>query len=220
MGHLLTEPKLKSDKEAGELSESTKTHLIDIYVSTKYERRNDIDNVYVSKGLEVEEDSLTLYTNYTKKLFVKNEERLSNDFICGTPDIIEKDYVIDVKSSWDIFTFFRTKSKKMNPMYYWQLQGYMALTGRKKAKLAYCLIDTPDVLLNDLKRRLLWKMGVISEEDKSYVEACDELDKLHRYSDIPLSERILVYDVEYNEKDIELLYSKIEKARIFLNNIV
>ena len=224
LGHLMVEPKAKSET----LSETTKTHLIDKFVSHKYGRQTDISNKYIAKGLEVEEDSLTLYTRFKKiydKPSRKNEQWLKNEFICGTPDLfygesIEKsDHVVDLKSSWDIFTFFRTKSKKLNPMYYWQLQGYMALTGAKQATLAYCLIDTPDAMINDEKRKLLWKMGVTTEDNADYQEACIEIEKLCLYSDIPLEERVLETVIERNEEDINRLYTRIEQCREYLKTL-
>lgn len=224
-GHLMTEPKTKAAKDAGELSEGTKTHLIDIYVSNKYGRNTDIQNKYVSKGLMVEEDSITLYSRYTKKYFKKNESHLSNDFIKGTPDlftgleITAADTIIDVKSSWDIFTFFRTKAKGFNPMYYWQLQSYMALTGAGSATLAYCLIDTPELLINDEKRKLMYKMGAATTETPDYIKACEELDTLMIYKDIPLKEKVIEYHVERNEDDIQKLYARIIICRQFLNEM-
>jgi hypothetical protein len=35
IGKLLTEPQLKADKEAGELSKTAKTHLIEVYANKR-----------------------------------------------------------------------------------------------------------------------------------------------------------------------------------------
>lgn len=222
IGYIMTEPKTKADKEAGRLSETAKTHLTDIYVSNKYGRNTDISNKYTEKGLMVEEDSITLFSRVKKQFFRKNEEHLSNHFIKGTPDLFDgqsiqnADHIIDIKSSWDIYTFFRTFTKDINRDYYWQLQGYMALTGAKSATLAYCLVNTPEVLINDEKRRLLYKMGVATEENKDYVEACEEIDRLSRYDDIPMEQRVLAYEIERNDEDIEALYARVLKCREYL----
>jgi hypothetical protein len=223
VGHLMTEPKTKAAKEAGELSESAKTHLIDIYVSNKYRRQTDVQSKYISKGLLVEEDSITLYSRMKKRFFKKNEDGLSNDFLKGTPDLYEgtsinsATHIIDVKSSWDIYTFHRVLTKGINDIYYWQLQGYMALTGAKKATLAYCLIDTPPSLIEDEKRRLMYKMGSISTEDPAYQEACTELDRLMIYEDIPIRERVIETEISRKDEDISAMYAKIQKGRQWLN---
>jgi len=223
LGYLMTEPKEKADKEAGNLSGGAKTHLIDIYVSNKYGRQTEIQSRYITKGLMVEEDAITLYSRVKKSFFKKNEEHLRNEFIKGTPDLFVGENIqsakriIDTKSSWDLFTFFRVLSKELNNLYYWQMQGYMALTGAKSASVAYCLVNTPLILIEDEKRKLLYKMGVATSEDAIYKEACEELERSMIYDDIPITERLIEFEVERNDSDIEALYAKIQKARQWLN---
>lgn len=223
LGHLMTNPVNKSDKETGNLSEGAKAHLIDVYISNKFGRQTDISNKYIEKGLMVEEDSITLFSRVKKTFFQKNEIHLHNEFIKGTPDlytgleISAAESIIDLKSSWDIYTFFRVLSKDINSIYYWQLQGYMALTGAKKALLAYCLINTPEPMIEEEKRRLFYKMNVVTTESPVYVEACKELEKAMIYDDIPIHQRLIEFEVKRNVEDINRIYKKVEKARIFLN---
>lgn len=220
LGHLMTEPRSKSEA----ISETTKTHLIDVYVSEVYGRKTEIFNKYISKGNQVEEDSITLFSRVNKEFFTKNEKHLSNDYIKGTPDLFQgasidnADKIIDIKSSWDIFTYFRTRGKDMNKMYYWQLMGYIALTGAQSATLAYCLVDTPDTLLNDEKRKLHWKMGLIDDNHPDFIEACEEIDKLGKYNDIQLKDRVYTINVERNESDINRIYQRVMEAREWMNN--
>lgn len=225
LGYLMTDPKSKTDKEAGNLSEGAKTHLIDVYVQNKYGRQTDIQNKYLIKGNMVEEDSITLYSRVKKSFFKKNEKHLSNKYIKGTPDLytgtsIEKaETIIDIKSSWDVFTYFRNKVKGVSDLYYWQLQGYMALSGAKSAILAFCLVDTPDVLIDDAKRRLMWSMNAGTTENPDYIKACEEIDRAMTFSDIPMIERVMTFPVERNEDDIDRIYSRILKAREYLQKI-
>lgn len=199
------------------LGESCKTHLVDKYVSAKYGRNTDISSKYTTKGLMVEEDSLTLYSRYKKQFFKKNVERFENEFISGLPDIDESQIIRDIKSSWDIFTFFRVNPEKLNKMYYWQLQGYMALTGATNSVLAYCLVNTPEILRNDEKRKLYYKMGVIDDTNPEYVAACEELDKNMIYDDIPIDERVKELVVERNDADIQRLYERVKDCREYMN---
>ena len=219
LGHIMTESRSKTEL----LSETTKTHLIDVYVANRYGRQEDIQNKYVEKGLAVEEDSITLYSRIKEEFFKKNEDHLSNKWIKGTPDLYvgvsiqEADQIVDIKSSWDIYTFMRTLTKDVNKMYYWQLQGYMDLTGAKSAKLAYCLVDTPIQLIADEKRRLMWKMGVATEENPLFIEACEELDKSMTFGDIPLNERLIEFTINRNDADIMKMHARVEECRKWLN---
>jgi hypothetical protein len=222
IGKLMTEPKLKADKEAGNLSETTKSYLVDVYVTEKYGREPEIHSKYIEKGLAVEDDSITLYSRLKKAFYKKNETKLSNEYIKGTPDLYEgeaitsAEVVIDIKSSWDVFSFFRAKTKDVNSDYYYQLQGYLALTGAHTAKLVYCLVDTPEILINDEKRRLMYKMGVATDLNEDYIQASEELDKALRFDDIPMAERIYEVVIPRDEDVITKIYDKVKKARLYL----
>lgn len=114
IGQVMGQPKLKADKEAGNLSQTAKSFLLKEYIRVKYGRKYDIKSKYLKKGLAVEEDNITLYSRLKKKFFKKNTERLSNEWIEGEPDLFEGEIIlvalciIDLKSSWDIFTFYDT----------------------------------------------------------------------------------------------------------------
>lgn len=216
IGYIMTEPKSAADKKAGKLSETCKGHLSDIFVRMRYNRQTDTTNKYTIKGNLVEEDSLTLYSQFTGKLFFKNKEHLTNDFITGTPDIIHGDTIIDIKSSWDIFTFFRNNEEKIVSNYYWQMQGYMALTGAVRAKLAFCLVNTPDTLITDEKRRLFYRLNVATEDNQEYIKGCEEIEKLSIYDDIPISERVIEVAIERNQEDIDAIFEKVAACRKYM----
>jgi hypothetical protein len=206
------------------LADTGKSYVEELFIERKYGRIKDIINRYISKGLAVEEDSITLYSRIKKQYFIKNEELFFNDYIVGTPDLIHPTAdkiiteIVDVKSAWDIWTFMNSK-RELNNAYYWQVQGYMALTGANKARVAYCLIDTPEVLLNDEKRRLMYKMGALTDESPEYLSACKQLEKLHRFDDIPLADRIVEWDIDRNDSDIKKIYAHVEMARAYYKEL-
>lgn len=169
-----------------------------------------------------EEDSLDLYTLVKDQLFVKNKETISNSYFIGTPDIIvgESELVIDLKTSWDIFTFFSILHKPMNKNYYWQLQAYMDLIGAQKAKLVYCLVNTPFKLIEDQKRKLMWTMAVIDPDtDEAYQKACDMVDKNSIYDDIPMEERYIEFELDRDQEAIDKAHARVEFCRNFLNQL-
>jgi hypothetical protein len=237
-GHLATEPKSAADKKEGNLSEGAKTHCMDICIAERTGRQTDICNKYIEKGLMVEEDGLTLSSVVNKKYFIKNEIHFNNDFIKGTPDYFDSPKpqtlnfeevngvwrytgkvpftVRDIKCSWDIFTFYRTLTKKVNQLYYWQGQCYMYLTGASEFVLDYCLINTPDVFLKDEQRKLFYKMAVISEEDELYKQGCEALELSMTYDDIPNDERIIPITIKRSEEDIARIPLLVNKGREYL----
>lgn len=203
-----------------ELPEGLQKFLTECYINHHYGRSKKLTNKYVTKGLEVEKMSLDLYDGQKNKLgriLMLNEDRITNDWISGKPDILKEDgTVIDLKSSWDLFTFFDSK-EKVNTTYYWQLQGYLALTGRNLAELAYCLIDTPLPLVHDEQRRLMWQMNAMTDNDPDYKEACEEIEFNHMYNDLEPSERIHIHYIKRNEEDIQRIYKRVELCRKWVN---
>lgn len=218
VGYLMTEPITKADKEAGVLSKTAQKHLLDVYISEKYNRRRDIQTKQMKKGIEVEQESIDLLSMYLKKPFVKNTERFSNKYITGLPDIID-DGIIDIKSSYDLWTFLGNIPDKLDNLYYWQMQSYMWLTGKNKATIAYCLVNTPDNIIQQEKYYLLKKLDVISEESPEFVKEAIKLELNMKFDDISMNERILMFDVSRNEDDILRIEQKVQKAREFLQDI-
>jgi len=243
LGYLMVDPKDKKQN----ISETTKTHLVDVFVSNKYNRFTEIKGKQLSKGNDCEEDSITVVSLITKKFFKKNEEHLSNKYIKGTPDLYEgsdihkAEVVRDTKSAWDIYTFNRAKAKGVNDMYYWQGMGYMALTGAKKCFIDYCLNNTPYYLVikelyhegfNHDQNTPAWvELQIIANHvyDKKtfddYIHKrgvninTDEYSKAvyAGFVEVPLEERHFSFEFDRNDSEIELLYQRIRNCREYMN---
>jgi hypothetical protein len=215
----MTEPQSKADKEAGLLSKTAQKHLIEVYIAEKYGRVKDIQTKQMKKGVEAEDDSIQLLNKYWNVSYSKNQERFKNDFISGHPDIITDNKVVDIKSSYDLWTFLGNIPDKLDNLYYWQLQAYMWLTGATHGHIAYCLVNTPFGIIEQEKRYLLNKMDVISEESPEYVKEAMKLEFNMIFDDIAVPERILIFNVDRNEDDILRIQHKVEKAREFLSEL-
>jgi hypothetical protein len=212
LGHLMVNSRSKKDK----VSKTTQQNLLEIYIGQQFGRYYEIESKYLDKGNYAEEDSLTLVTNQLDRLLVKNKEHLENDWISGTPDIIEDDNVLDIKTSWNIFTF--AKADGFNKDYYWQLQGYMWLTGKDKAILAYTLVNTPEHLIYQEVQRKAFKQGIMNT-DKEYQKLEEEVSYQMVYDDIPEDLRMKLFYFERNDEDIEKLKERIGDCREYLNSL-
>ena len=143
----MTEPKLKADKEAGNLSETAKSYLRDLWLQDTYGYKEpSTPSVEMLKGLMCEADSMSLVQEVLGGSFrVKNLETFKADALAGTPDCILPDAVEDIKTSWSLRTFYEADGS--NSAYFWQAVGYMMLTGKTAYRLIYCLVPTPDELI-------------------------------------------------------------------------
>ena len=127
--------------------------------------------------------------------------------------------IIDIKSSYDLWTFLGNLPDKLDNLYYWQLQSYMWLTGSEKAYIAYCLVDTPFGIIEQEKRYLLNKMDVISDESPEYIQEAAKLEFNMTFEDISINERVLLFPVDRSEDDILRIQYKVERAREYLGEI-
>lgn len=219
LGDLMSNSQGKKDtKSLEELGETAKGKLLEIFIEKVYGRRKDVTNKYMEKGTMQEEESMTLYSRVTSKLYFKNKETFKNDFFIGTPDIITDEIILDLKTSWDIHTFFSTILKPVNKNYLCQLNAYMDLVGRDSAKLVYTLVNTPEGLIEDEKKKARWRLGVIDEEtDPAYMEAIAEIEKNSRFDDIPMSKRYIEFSIERDQSLIDSMKERVKIWREFLN---
>jgi hypothetical protein len=220
---IMCEPQAKAAKDAGELSKTAKTHLINVYIKEKYKRERDFITPAMLKGIESEERGITLLSLFKEQFLKKNDLRLENDFLSGHPDIFEGEdifhatHITDTKLSWDIWTFLPNILDPLNKDYAYQLQGYFDLTTATKGTIAYLLVDTPENIINSEKYKLLRQMNVVTEESPEFVEAAKLLEANMIYPDVPINEKVLLFHVDRDDEVIEKIHGKVEKCREFLS---
>lgn len=208
LGKLMTYP------EKDTLSAGPKTFLGQIFKEELFGKSGQIKSKYLDKGIIAEEEAIAMYGQYIARDVVKNTKRYNNDYITGEPDIFS-DMLVDIKCSWDHTTFPLTNDALPNKDYYWQLQGYMALTDQEESKVVYCLVDTPDELIYDEMKRTRSKLGLIDLPEELEQEIWDGL----KFEGIDPKYRIKEFMVERNQKDIDAIYNRVTLAREYLNNL-
>jgi len=181
-----------------------------------YNRRKEFTSKYTNKGNEMEDNNIDFVADVLGfGMLVKNEQYFENDFLTGTPDIILPNEIIDIKSSWDCFTFPLYDSELENKDYYWQMQGYMSLTGKSAAKVIYVLSDTPQHMI---QKEAYWYCKQNGYEDLD-IEIYNDFLKKMTYKDIPNELKIKTFVVERSESDIDLIEKRVVESRIFINKI-
>jgi hypothetical protein len=199
------------------LSQTAKTYVEELAKEHLFGIKKVFKSRYTDKGNEVEEQAIELTEDVLGFEFLtKNEDYYQNDYIKGTPDIITTSLVIDVKSSWsgDTFPFFETELP--NKDYYYQVMGYMWLTGKKNALISYCLINTPEEIVNDEIRRTAWGKYEIEPSE----ETIRDVVALHSFDHIPKDRRVKAFHVEYNEGVVNEMKTRIEHCRTYFNELI
>ena len=180
-----------------------------------YKRKIEFSNKYTEKGLIMEDNSIDYVADQLGYGFLaKNEKYFENDFFTGTPDIILKDHVIDVKNSWDFSTFPLFDNEVPNSDYYFQAQVYMELCGVDSYKLIYVLSDTPLNIIEREARSYCYKTGLDFDD-----EILNEFVKKMTYSEIPNELKIKVFEIKRNQLDIDKLMIRVIECRNYIETL-
>lgn len=229
------------------LSDAAKKELVKIVFETLTKRSNKIKAKYLDKGIQQEDKSITTYSNVLDKLLLKNKTRKTNDFFTGECDNAQ-DKIRDIKTSWSFESFPLMDEVIKNSGYEWQLDCYMDLWQLKESELVYCLVDTPERLLNDELKRLDWKHNILnnegevnSEEGKQLLieTVCNHIFTFKGleafcnknsivqlewfegvFREIPEEMRVKIFNHSYCEKRNAQLKEMIALARDYMNNIL
>jgi len=197
------------------LLQTAKTYCDNWIKEQLYNRRKEFTSKMTDKGLIMEDNSIDFIADQLGYGFlIKNEEYFPGKFMHGTPDVILPDTVIDVKNSWDCFTFPLLDDEIPNNAYWWQGQGYMHLTGRKHYKLIYVLSDTPEHLI---AREAYWYAKNNGYEEVSTEIFNEFMDKM-TYSDIPDKYKLKKFEFDYEPEAIEKIESQVIKCRNYINS--
>ena len=187
-GFLMTNPRSKSES----MSETTKTYLQEWLKEQIFGMRKEIDTKQIRKGIEYEDMAIDKAIEWLDLPFaVKNSEQYSDVHFTGEPDLLLSDTVCDIKNSYDLWSFPMFDDEIPTKGYYYQLQVYMHLTGKRKARLIYVLLNTPETP---------WAMEI------SY----DHVDPKYRIKE---------FCFDYDPQVIEELTKRVISAREYINTI-
>lgn len=209
LGKIFTNPRSKSET----ISETTKTYLEEWMTEQLFGIKKEISSKYLEKGLQMEDTAIKEYSKLFKVDAVKNEEWFENDFITGTPDIILDDRIVDIKCSFSAFTFPMFDTELKNKAYDYQLQGYMYLTGKTQAEIAYFLLNSPDSVILSEAKKIMYDEGLGNDWLDILVE---EVREAHSYDHIPMENRCKVFKVERDEAIISEIKDRVENCREFI----
>jgi hypothetical protein len=219
---------LKVHRNDEPLSQTAKSYLAKVYAEVKYGKRSMQQlkgNKYTEKGKLVEEDGIDLVCLLDRRMLKKNEIRVTNEWLTGEPDlfigesIYNAEYLIDIKCPYDISSFLDNLGGPLNPDYYFQLQGYMALCKCPAGEVSYCLVSAPVDMVQEELRKLFYKLGGVTEESPDYIAGKREIINNMTFEEIPPEHRRLKFPVERDQAVIDKIYSKVEQCRVYLSEI-
>lgn len=206
------------------LGDGCTSYLKEVYIWERYGKEpvgGSERSKYTLKGKLVEDESIMMLSRIDSLTYTKNDTRFKNTHLTGEPDIIVSKEgnpykIIDIKSSYDFTTLLSNIGSPLNPLYKYQVQGYMALTGASEAEVCYCLVNMPQELINSEKKRLFYATNSATEDNPEYVRQISKLENNMSFDEIPIKERLLRFPVQRDEEMIDKIYKRVEACRDWL----
>lgn len=187
---LMTEPRLKADKEAGNLSDGAMTYVYECVAErlTGKRAKDEFTSKYTEHGIDNEPVAKGIY-NAVFNCTIEDSPYIEYGVNGGgSPDgLIAKDGVIEIKCPYTITSHLQHKLIDLIDVgkseYYWQCLGYLLITGRTWIDFVSYHPDYPGKLqivykrLNraDLKDDLLRLQNKLNKATKIFTTLVDSL---------------------------------------------
>lgn len=182
-----------------------------------------MDIQYTKKGKMTEADGITLLSRVDKVVYEKNEQRVTNEYLSGIPDIylgpeiMQASKITDNKSLWDYPGFLKAINKKPENGYIDQIGGYCDITGSKVGEIAKTLVNMPEEIILDYQYKLLKKMNCATTESPEFKEEWAKWERSMRFDDIPKELRVFKIPVEpFTPERKQMIYDRVKVCREWL----
>ena len=207
----MTNPRTKGD---GALSATCKTHLKKWLIRELTGKRVDFKSKPTDKGNAVEDDAIVYASCHIPEmgLCCKNETRFANQWMAGTPDVLNGDLVIDLKCSLSAETFPMFEDELPESDYAWQVLGYMSLTNARRGAVVYALMSMPEDMI---EREARYKLGQFYTRDQYEAFAAN-----YQYDDLPPAMRLKKYPVEYDEEKVQAIANRVVECRNYVESVL
>ena len=221
--------RLKNEGKIEGVSTGGVSKLKDIYIKEKWHKEivNGAKDYVpaVLNGTLSEDKSLALISELDGITYKKHKSLIKNRYLKGILDCylgkslkkIEK--VTDIKTAASMQSLLSLiKDEETTSKYYWQIMGYLAITGANEGEICHCLVSYSDRIINDEINKFLHRTKNLGF-DGEYIDA-----QIHRikfnmtFDEIPIEQRVVRFNVQRDEDAIKNIYEKVKFCRKWLNN--
>lgn len=202
---------IMASPEKNAMPAGAKTYIQDWAKALKFNRKAQFQSRYTDKGNNLETAGLTLLSSLRGDMFIKNERTFETHFMVGTPDHISPLFDLKLPFSWATFPIFDQEPRKE---YFWQLQGYMYLTGAETSELIYILLDaTEECIKSEAYARCRARKIDFS------AAVLDEVRAELTYPELAPADRVKSFVVERDNDKIEQAIARVELCNKYLAEI-
>ncbi len=177
------------------------------------------------KGNMAEPEAIKLVSQIDGIEYLKNEEKFSNKWFQGIPDVIcrQKEQkiskIIEIKASYDLPSFILAKKKRELPANLFEVMGYMDVTGCKEAEIIHVLVDMPDKIASFEEKRLRERYAWLELDEETTLERITRTLNNMEYSGIPTELKIFRRPVTFNKLAMKDVKRRVTSARKWMKGI-
>lgn len=201
--------------------------LKDIYIKEKWGKELiSVAKDYVPavlNGTLSEPKSLSLVSELDGHEYKVHKKLIKNKYLKGILDcylgssVKRINKVMDIKTAASMQSLLALiKDEDTQSKYYWQIMGYLAITGADEGEVCHCLVSYSERIINDEINKFLQRTKNLGF-DGEYIDA-----QIHRikfnltFDEIPVEQRIVRFRVERDEDAIKNIYDKVKFSRKWL----
>lgn len=177
-----------------------------------------------SNGILKENYAIKLLEEHCAIKIYRSKARIKNEYLLGIPDAFDDEdwtrskFVHEIKTTSNRIKFLNKKRYPLTIHNFLQLQGYMALTRKKKAAIHHCLVDFPEVTIEEQRKRLFDYLCTDGYETSRFLEAWSDAEKKLRFSEMKPETRIFSCFVDRDERIVNKIYKRVQVCRDWLND--
>lgn len=209
------------------LSDTCIEYLMEVYAwvtAKKKPLKEQFEQQQMRKGKLAERDSIDLLSVIDGILYTKYDgERIFNDYLSGLPDVFAGDDIMqaskitDIKTCWDYPIFLKKINNGPDNGNKEQVQGYCDITKSPEGCVAFTLVDMPEIMRSDFKRKMFYEGEYISEESPDFLEKWGELERSMTFGDIPRHQRVFKIPIEpFTDYERQKIYDRVKICREWL----
>jgi len=205
---------LEKIKETPNLSATCIAHLKEWLIEQLYGGRKEFTAKPTEKGKKVEEDAIIYASCHISDMGLcsKNVEQFWNDWFTGEPDVLIRDFVPDIKSSYTQFTFPLMETDLPESDYDYQVTVYADLLKKTRGRVIYVLMSMPEEMIIKEAR---WKLP------QDYTpEQYEAFAAQYRYDHLPPCLRLKEFEVEVTQDKIDAIRQRVEDCRAYIANVL
>jgi hypothetical protein len=209
------------------LSKACQAYLKSIYLQEVYGYRYRLlggEGVpEMVRGIKAQGDATLLLSQVDGRPYYKHRGSVENEYLAGRLDVIDEPTleaatkVIDIKSSYDIVSFYDKPEEPFTKANILQMQGYLSITGKQTAEIAHCLVGYSEETIQEQYRLLFDKMCPDGVETPEFTRKWKKAELDLRFADIPAPDRVFSFIVHRDDDLIDSIHETVQACRDWLN---